>query len=258
MYSTQYPVNFVENGDRTNQAIEKHIKEIIFLYDILNELRQLRTSDGTPVGAENGDIWWDTSKNKLMRLEDGNPTPLLKTANTTEAKTYTNDDLYMTPASVFEAVVDIVKNSGNVYASTSNYGTVRLASSNTDYSYIPTVSLVSSIVSQDVNSKLSTADVRSAKYLYSPAKINGVNFQGNGDIEVPLVSLAEKGGQLPVGSVTVHIANNTLQQQPPYNWFLPAVFTYGTWKDMYVTVNSAGGHDTSITYTVLLIRQRIQ
>jgi hypothetical protein len=128
MYSTQHQINFTERGDLTSQAIEKTMKEFAVIYNVLNKLRKLeKATEGTFASImEDGDIWWDGSK--LMQRVGGAEVPLLKTATTAESQDKNNNEAFMTPQSVWEAVAHIF-NQPEYYATQSRAGPVRLAAS---------------------------------------------------------------------------------------------------------------------------------
>ncbi|RKX63943.1 MAG: hypothetical protein DRP34_00620 [Thermodesulfobacteriota bacterium] len=51
-WEPQYPVNFTPDGDTTSQAIEKHIKEISRIYDLLNLLHDWIQNISTVTNAD--------------------------------------------------------------------------------------------------------------------------------------------------------------------------------------------------------------
>ena len=52
-----YPVDFTPEGDRTNQAIQKHITEIDRIYDMINVLRQNFVGAGFPSSPERNQLF---------------------------------------------------------------------------------------------------------------------------------------------------------------------------------------------------------
>jgi|GEM_PF-2259721 len=52
VWTTQYPIDFTPNGDRTNGAISKHINEVLRLYGLLNLLRTNFSGAGVPDSPE--------------------------------------------------------------------------------------------------------------------------------------------------------------------------------------------------------------
>ena len=52
-----YPVDFTPEGDRTNQAIQKHITEIARIYDMIHVLRQNFVGAGFPSSPERNQLF---------------------------------------------------------------------------------------------------------------------------------------------------------------------------------------------------------
>ncbi len=52
-----YPVDFTPEGDRTNQAIQKHITEIARIYDMIQMLRQNFVGSGFPSSPERNQLY---------------------------------------------------------------------------------------------------------------------------------------------------------------------------------------------------------
>jgi len=71
-WSPQYPINFTPSGDTTSQAIEKHIKEIEHIYDLLNRVRKLDAGDSAPTDPIVGHVYLDTSTGQAyIKYYDG-------------------------------------------------------------------------------------------------------------------------------------------------------------------------------------------
>lgn len=56
-WSVMYPVDFTANGDKTNQAIQKHITEISRLYGVLSQLRNNFSGAGYPSGPVRNQLY---------------------------------------------------------------------------------------------------------------------------------------------------------------------------------------------------------
>lgn len=56
-WSAQFPVNFTEDGDRTNLAISKHINEIARLYGLIAQLRNNFSGAGFPSGPVRNQLY---------------------------------------------------------------------------------------------------------------------------------------------------------------------------------------------------------
>ena len=161
-YQTKEPVIYEPDGDLTRDAIRKFMHEFDRVYEILNKVRALLK----PLEEEltDGDIWYDDSQKKLMRLENGCAVPLIRIAATEAEITGGDDnDLFMTPKTVREAVLDILINLTAARATTEQYGTVKIsAERNTEG--VATTNRAYSIAEEVANSVVNSNAVKSARF----------------------------------------------------------------------------------------------
>lgn len=236
-WKTQYPVNYTEGGDRTNQAIEKHMNELAYVYSLLNELRGIRPSAGAPADVEDGDIWFDTSLGRLMRRAGGNNVPAVKQASDADARAGSDDSLMMTPKTVKTA---IEYGMDQRYATADLSGVVKLATA--DDGRANATKAVSPVVAASIAAAVSAETVaasnaKSATALSPGSKINGTAFTGAADVTVNLANLyQDSSGRYPVGKVISVRGSASAGSAPSY--IPPVDQNYGVWVLIAAPISS--------------------